>query len=247
MSIEAPNLDRHQEAQQLLHDFELTQDAEFFSEPSRRIEFMQSLDYDDFVDISTHINARVRGYEPRDQVNAHEEGSYLPMLKTPLAEEKPEALRMGFDVIQRYLAQSPDDDEQKAKSAGMAVEALIVWTHPFNDGNGRTSRFLGKFLEDGTTDTERLITETSDKNERMRMYGENARIDNTIDLEHSDLMLDDDEIEAIKKEQTDLPITEGIARSIDHLLNDKELQGRIEAEADRNQQVRQNALARQAA
>lgn len=246
MSKEAPNLDRQQEASQLLDDFELRKDAEFFSEPSNRVAFLKSLSGEEFYDIAQHVNARVRGFEPRDKITAGEEGGYLPMMKTPIAEQKPEALQKGFQIIEQYLEKSNDSDEQKLRGVGMAAEALIVWVHPFNDGNGRTSRFLGSFIENGTTDTEQLLKDTSNRNERMRIYPEFLRVDNTSDVQNPDLLIDDDERAEIIKDQENLPITEGISLSIKRLLEDKTLQDRVEAETERYQEIRQQASTRRA-
>jgi hypothetical protein len=239
------HLPRQEAAGQLVEDFNLQEDAEFFSHATNRVDFIKSLDIDSFTDLTTHINDRMRGFEPRDRRTAGETGSYLRMLKTPDAQDKPEALENGLNAITRYLHESEDSDEQKLKSAGMAVEALIVWVHPFNDGNGRTSRFLSKFIEDGSTDTDQLIAEASDKNARMRMYGEDLRIDNATDLSNEDIILDDDEIDQIKAEQDALPITDGIALSLERLLNDRRLQNSVEVNAKNNLEIRQKALERQ--
>lgn len=247
MNIEKEIPQRLDDSAQLVEDFNLHEDAEFFKDPSTRIDFLKSLTYDKFQDIAQHVNARVRGYEPRERKTVTETGGYLPMLRTPAADEKSEAFRNGFEVIQEYLTESNDSPDEKAKGVGMAVEALVVWVHPFNDGNGRTSRFLGKFIEDGTTDTDQLIAETSSRNERMRMYSEYARVDDTTDLDNGDILLDDDEIEEIRKAQEALPIAEGIALSVKGLLEDKVLQQRIESEAENNKAIRAQALARRTA
>ncbi len=242
--IQEQNINRAESAQQLLDDFELRQDAEFFSNPAHRLEFLESLDYEDFFSITQHVNARMRGFEPRDGKTKSEKGAYLPMMKTPSATDKPLALEMGFNTIQQYLHESEDGEDQKIIGVGMAVEALVVWVHPFNDGNGRTSRFLGKFIEDGTSNIDQLSAAAVDRNERPRMYPEFLRVDDTTDLSNEDIILDDDEVEEIKRAQEKLPIAEGISMSLKRLLEDKTLQQRVEAASVRNQEVRRTALAR---
>jgi hypothetical protein len=220
------NLQRTVDASKLIDDFNLAQDAEYFADPERRLEFIQSMSADEFTGLAQHINARIRGYEPRDRVTAQETGGYLPLLGTPSAEDKPVAFRAGFDTIKSYLAESDDTTEEKIKGVGMAVEALIIWVHPFNDGNGRTSRFLGKFIEDGATDSEQLVAETADKNNRLRMYDSYLRVDQGNIFKGMDLMLDADEFEALRK--TEMPADDGISLSIDRLLKDKSLQQKVE-------------------
>lgn len=217
---------------QLLEDFELHSDAEFFSDSVNRVEFLSLLDYDDFFGITQHINARVRGFEPRDKHTVGERGAHLPMLATPKAEEKQEALRAGFHAIQSYLRESNDVTEEKIRGVGMAVEALIIWVHPFNDGNGRTSRFLGKFIEDGTTDVDQLIEETTSHDTRLREYGGVLRIDSGNLYKNADLVsFDDDDIK--KLEETEMPIADGISLSLTRLLEDKSYQDRVDAKTAR--------------
>jgi hypothetical protein len=241
MPAKDEQLTRSQNANQLVEELGLNQDAEFFSDPVNRLEFISTLSYDDFFDVIQHVNARMRSQEPRHGLNAHDAGSGLPMLKTPDPEDKPKALQGGFEVIQTYLSTTDDSIEEKVQSVGMAVEALIVWVHPFNDGNGRTSRFMGKFIEDGTVDTEQLANETSDKNERLRMYPAWLRVDSTTDWRDTEILLDDDEREAIRLEQERLPITDGIPLSIERFLNDKSLQQRVINQTNRYQAIRNEA------
>ncbi|HVX24491.1 MAG TPA: Fic family protein [Candidatus Saccharimonadales bacterium] len=244
-----PNIEadpqRIDDATQLVEDFNLHEDAEIFADPSNRVEFLTSLNAEDFFDISQHVNARVRGFEPRDKVTANEEGGYLPALGTPEASEKRQAFTAGFDTIKDYLLTSTDDPEQKVKGAAMAAEALIIWVHPFNDGNGRTSRFLGKFIEDGTTDTDQLIAETADKNNRLRMYKENLRVDKANVYKGIDVVLDDDEEEELKA--TEMPVSEGISRSLKRLLEDKTVQAKVEAQTARYQAAWEASQAKAAA
>jgi hypothetical protein len=151
----------------------------------------------------------------------------LPLLATPPPPEKPEALRAGWAAIQTYLAESEDSPEQKAKAAGMAVEALLIWVHPFDDGNGRTSRFFGKFIEDGTVDIEELIVSTADRLRRMREYDDFLRIDKANIYEWLGDWIANRPSDA-ELRPTEMSYAEGIARSLIKLLADKALQAVIE-------------------
>lgn len=231
MASKESTLDRIQDATRLIEDFSLAEDAEYFADPPNRVAFLQSLTTDEFVGIAQHINARMRGFEPRDQINAHDRGGFLPMLGTPSADEKPEAFRTGFETIKAYLEESSDTPRKKLKSAAMATEALVIWVHLFNDGNGRTSRFLGKFIEDGTTDTEQLVAETADNNNRLRMYDGKLRIDQYNIYKDMDVLLDEDEEEELKK--TKMPVVEGISLSLKRLMENQSVQGEVEAKTER--------------
>ncbi len=244
MSEQLLQNNRQEGATQLLSDFELTQDAEFFSDPVNRLNFIDSLEFEEFVGITRHVNDRVRGFEPRDKITANEKGGFLPFFLTPSQAEKPEAFRAGFEAIKSYIKESPETADEKVQSVGMAVEALIVWVHPFSDGNGRTSRFLGKFIEDGTTDTDQLIVETSNREARLRMYGEYSRVDNVTDADNEDVLLDDAERENIRRAQADLPIVKGIELSVKRLLEDKSMQQKVLDNTQRYQEKRNQSLAR---
>jgi hypothetical protein len=212
----------------LIEDLDLREDAEFFAEPTHRIELLQSLTPEDFFDVIQHVNARVRGFEPRNRDTAREEGGTLPLLATPPSKDKPASFRAGFEEIQKYLNESSDDVAQKIKGAAMATEALIIWVHPSEDGNGRTSRFLGKFIEDGTTDIKQLISETVNIDNRLRMYENYLRVDQGNVFKGLDVPFDDAKKENLKK--TEMPIAEGIALSIKRLLEDKSVQDMVAAE-----------------
>jgi len=124
----------------------------------------------------------------------------------------------------------------------MATEALIVWVHPFNDGNGRTSRFMGKFIEDGTVDTQQLVDETTSNNSRQRVYGESYRIDQYNIVKDVDIMWDDGELEELER-TTGMPVSEGIFKSIERILTNKDIQNRIEAHALKLQKMREDFIA----
>lgn len=232
MSEKVTPVERVEHATQLIEDFGLQEDAEFFSDPTDRLEFLTTLDYEDFLGIAKHVNSRVRGYEPRDRRNANDKGAFLPLLATPSSEEKPDALRAGFEAIQAYLRESDDNIEEKLRGASMAFEALIIWVHPFNDGNGRTSRFLGKFIEHGTTDVGELIEETASNDTRQRIYDDYLRVDQGNLNKNADIVtFDEADYEELQK--TEMPISEGISLSLTRMLEDKRYQTKVEAQSAR--------------
>jgi hypothetical protein len=226
-------INRSYEAAKLVEDFDLINDAEFFTNPENRIGLLTELTPEDFYDLTKHINDRIRGYEPKDRAYLKDKGSFLPLLATPNSKEKPEAFSEGYSTILDYLRESKDSAAQKVKGAGMAVEALIIWVHPFNDGNGQTSRFLGKFIEDGTTDIGELIGHTVDKNNRLRMYEDHLRIDQANMSKGMEKILTNKILEANNK--TVMPVVKGISLSIKRLLEDKTFQDKVEADQARLQ------------
>ena len=134
---------------------------ELFSDPSKRVEFMESLEWESFRDLLTHVNARVREIEPRDHTHDGEQ-SILRMATVADSRDKTRILHQCFDLMTEYIQTSDDEPEEKLSRLSLAVGSAIIHVHPFADGNGRTSRFMQSFLMHGTSDIEALEDHTSD-------------------------------------------------------------------------------------
>ncbi len=218
------------DATTLIEDFSGFRDIEKYSDSEKRLRFLKSVSPENFFKLAQHINARMRGFEPNEGRNLDDEGADLRMLGTPAPSEKRDAFYAGAEAIHEYLNFSEDKIEDKLRSAGMATEALIIWVHPFNDGNGRTSRFIGKFIEDGTADIQALIDEAADGKNRMRLYDERFRIDQWNVLKDKDILWGEGEAEELEQ-TTSMPVSVGIAKSIERILNNKFIQDKIIAES----------------
>ena len=157
-----PSLDREQTAKNLTEEaFPDSESRELFRDPATRLEFMESLEWEGFRDLLTHVNARVREIEPRDHTHDGEQ-SILRMATVADSRDKTQVLHQCFDQMAEYLHESDDEPEEKLNRLGLAVGAAIIYVHPFADGNGRTSRFMQSFLMHGTSDVEALEDHTSD-------------------------------------------------------------------------------------
>lgn len=229
---------RERETHELL-DGLLGRHQEFFADPKNRLEFLEGQDAAGFYRLAQHINARLRGLIPREvRRDDDEKGAFLPMLHTPSHADKPDAFRRGFDAIHEYLRDSGDLPEAKLEKVAAAAEALVIWVHPFNDGNGRTSRFMGKFIEQGGTDSDALIAETISGYNRGTVYNFKLRTRESelSDANNEDLLLDDDEREEMRAKAEMLPDDiEGMYLSIKRLLESDELQ--VRAKHRRDQQA----------
>lgn len=199
---------------------------EFFAVPENRLEFIASQSPESFLKMVGWLNAKLRGEKWREVRDRQEEGGALPLLHTPSPEDKPEAFKKGYHAIQEYVRTSAHSTEQKIEGVAMAAEALVIWVHPFNDGNGRTSRFIGKLIEDGATDIDDLIAETVAGNARNKVYRtmHPTREGALESANNPDLMLDDDERDRLREEARTLPSNvDGIAMSITQLLESDEI------------------------
>lgn len=203
---------------------------EFFADPEKRLEFLRDQDADSVMGIAKYVNARLRGRKARELRNdVDEQGSQLMLLHTPSAQDKHEAFRRGYEAIKEYLGSTEESTEEQLRKTALATEALIIWTHAFNDGNGRTSRFIGKFIESGTSDIDGLIEETSSNLNRGNVFDtkRTSKEGMISEADNTEIMLDDDEREELRVLANDKPNDiEAMYLSVKDLLESQELQDR---------------------
>lgn len=198
---------RTAETEQLIHDV-IGRNEAFFAEPENRLNFIASQSGEDMLRIATYVNAKLRGETPHQlRQDPNEIGASLPLLHTPSTQDKPAAFVNGYTAIQEYIQTSDDSIETKIEGVAMATEALIIWVHPFNDANGRTSRFFAKLIEDGASDIDQLVGETTDGRRRNRYYREMGVTRESMlkSADNTELMFDDDQREAMRVKAETLP------------------------------------------
>lgn len=219
--------------------------AEYFADSNNRLEFLEQQNSDDFFRMAQHVNARLRGAIPAKMRNEPgETGGFLPLLHTPSSDDKPQAFKSGFNAIQEYLLSTDDNTDVKIEATAMAVEALVIWVHPFNDGNGRTARFMAKLIEDGASDVESLVDETVSALNRPLSYSQKpvSREELLSDAENTDIMYDDNERNDIRKRAEDLPDDiETIYLGVKQLLEDEHVRSAILLKAEAHRSRKSNA------
>lgn len=148
----------------------------------------------------------------------------LLALHTPAARDKLACFNSGVEAMQEYVNSSRESTEEKLDAIAMAYEALIIWTHIFNDGNGRTSRFIGKLIEDGLGDVDGLVAETISGDNRQTVYSPTVETREGIleDLNNSELSVpNEDELrDNLDSFPNDI---EGMKLNIKAILEDEEL------------------------
>lgn len=148
----------------------------------------------------------------------------LLLLHTPAARDKLACFNSGVEAIQEYVNSSRESTEEKLDAIAMAYEALIIWTHMFNDGNGRTGRFMGKLIEDGLGDVDGLVAETISGNNRQTGYFPTVETREGV-LEY----LNNSELRVPNKDELRAKLDslpndiEGMKLNIKAILEDKEL------------------------
>lgn len=209
--------------------------SEFFNEPGNRLEFIEQQSAAEFFKLAQFVNSKVRGERFHELRQNSEEvaGGQLPMLHTPSTADKPEAFKAGYSAIKEYIDLSDDDDVEKIRAVAMAAEALIIWVHPFNDGNGRASRFIGNFIEEGGSNPEELARQTASSGARGTLYKVKYISKEQVLKEENDQdwLLSDQQIEEREKRRKNsdsLPDdVEATYLSVRNLLEDKNLQNEI--------------------
>ena len=225
---------RQESAQELIHEL-IGDNQEEFSNPAVRLEFVESLSGQELYDVAQHINRRMRGMDSKEMRSyGRDTGSFLPMMHTPKSQDKIPAFMRGVDAIHEYIRDSDDSVEQKLQGVSLGVGALIIRVHPFNDGNGRTSRFLGEFIESGAEDTDRLVDAAIANAGRQRTFnrGYLTREAALSNANNTELMLEDEEREEFRKKAETLPNDiEATYLTIKRLLEDDEWRSRTELKA----------------
>jgi hypothetical protein len=224
---EVEHKERTDAVTQLIHDI-IGRHAEYFADPANRLDFVKTQTAKSFFLMARYINAKLRGEKPHQlRFRAEErQGGQLPMAHTPSAADKHKSFASGFSAIQEYLNTTEDSVEKQIEGVAMATEALIIWVHPFIDGNGRTSRFMAKLIEEGGADTDSLVEETASSANRPTYYKvryatKEGRLE---DANNEDLILDDDEREQMRTTAEQLPTdVKGMHLSIKHLLENEDV------------------------
>ncbi len=119
---------------------------EDLSEPIMRRKFFASLEDEDFQKMAGYINSVTRGQKIE---NNYGNGT-LPFTKTPPSEDKKKLMDMTMQTV-REICTDPDmDDKTALRRAGLTFAGAINYIHPYDNGNGRTSRIMQYLTEFGT-------------------------------------------------------------------------------------------------
>ena len=208
--------------------------------PESRLEYF--LDKNNSFRWVIAANAGSRGKdlgELRSDLRSGKEGhGMLPALHTPAARDKLACFNSGVEAIQEYVNSSRESTEEKLDAIAMAYEALIIWTHIFNDGNGRTSRFIGKLIEDGLGDVDGLVAETISGDNRQTVYFPTVETREGVleDLNNSELWVSNEDELRAKLDSLPNDI-EGMKLNIKAILEDKELRRAYRREQHKRQQM----------
>lgn len=138
---------------------------EVLGDAATRRDFFENMDENDFLDMTQKVASLIRTGSDADQ--QHFDGDVVGLMfhEVPDQREKEALLRETWATAQRLLKNRTLSDEDSLEYAAMTVAGGILYTHPFIDGNGRTSRVMSYLLSQGSADEEELramTTQTGD-------------------------------------------------------------------------------------
>jgi hypothetical protein len=116
----------------------------------KKDDFIKNISFDKFNDLLLRINGLLRDISTsKREFNAGKEARYMAQIKNeegqviynpPLTEDKIKLLHESLDALKRMIIKGERYDG--AVMMGAAINAI----HPFEDGNGRTSRVISTLL-----------------------------------------------------------------------------------------------------
>lgn len=128
---------------------------EALKDPAFRREHFASLEQDDFLNLLQQVNSLIRTGEDDSLQPFDGDGVALEMHDVPDSRDKEQLLRETWDVARGFLADKKLSDEDALAYAGLTVAGGILFSHPFSDSNGRSSRVVSHMIIQGQhTNTE---------------------------------------------------------------------------------------------
>jgi hypothetical protein len=138
------------------HIAEYTQSNEALADPTTRRDYFEHMSGDDFIDMTQEIASIVRTGDSNQR--QHYDGMYAAFRghEVPDHREKEGLLRETWDTAQEFLRDRKLSDDDALEYAALTVAGGLLLTHPYVDGNGRTSRYLSYIMARGGQDVETL-------------------------------------------------------------------------------------------
>ncbi len=162
-------------ASELVNHFaEITQlaDAEL------RRDYLGHLPKEDFITEVQTVNAIIRGQETGSIQPFDNEGTVLATHDVPRKADQEELMGDIWEGVQKILTDPELDAEKALEYAGALTGLGILYIHPFDDSNGRTSRTFARVIREGTddglsADLENSLSEDGASYERLNnlMFG----------------------------------------------------------------------------
>lgn len=119
-----------------------------FTDTDRRYAYFKQLDIAGFKQLLFDVNSVCR----EEHIQDYEDGK-LPMLITPSAADKEPLMTETLQAAVAILHDVNIEPKEALQRAALVLGGGLVLVHPFNDGNGRTSRLVSYVMHEGLADS----------------------------------------------------------------------------------------------
>ena len=162
---------RNAGAERLLRFLKETQAERLLSTPEFRRKLIFRTNFDVFENWLQRINGIVRRIKPVDR-DIYDTDSETYSLTAPDIQDRQLLLKQAWEASRRILEPEAEVD-QELKDVSLLLGGVLNFIHPFEDGNGRTSRVVGLLTRegfDGSQESQSLIKEVLGENGRWVLY-----------------------------------------------------------------------------
>lgn len=122
---------------------------EALADPATRRDYFERLSEDDFLAVTQRIASMVRTGDSNQLQHFDGAKMTLRTMEVPDQREKEQLLRETWRTAQVLLSDRKLSDEDALEYAGLTVAGGLLYSHLFDDANGRTSRMLSYIIEKG--------------------------------------------------------------------------------------------------
>lgn len=129
---------------------------ESLSDSETRRDFFENMDEEDFLNTVQQIAALIRTGDDAHQQYFDGKTVRLLLHEVPDQREKEALLRETWQTAQIFLHDRDLSDEDALEYSALTVAGGLLYTHPFIDGNGRTSRVFSYLMARGSTHSNEL-------------------------------------------------------------------------------------------
>lgn len=129
---------------------------EALTDPVTRRDYFERMEGDDFIDMTQQVASLIRTGDSNQHQHYDGEKVTLMTHEVPDQKHKDGLLRETWDTAKSFLQDREISDEDALEYAALTVAGGILLSHPFADGNGRTSRFVSYIIAKGDDSAEEL-------------------------------------------------------------------------------------------
>ena len=141
--------------------------TEALSDPVTRRDYFEHIEPKDFIDLVEQVSSLVRTGDSTQRQPLDGEKVRLMFHEVPDQRDKEQLLVETWETARSFLSNPDIDDDSALEYAALTAAGGLLLTHPFLDGNGRTSRVISLLISQGVkneSDLKELLSKQSSRN-----------------------------------------------------------------------------------